>query len=56
MSNADIKRLRDRSWKYLDPCVAAVAGMSLQQLQQFCAGNFCPTPEQLQRLATRMGF
>jgi hypothetical protein len=29
--------------------------MSLGQLQQFCAGAYTPTPEQIEQLARRMG-
>ncbi|MFH0300991.1 helix-turn-helix transcriptional regulator [Bradyrhizobium sp. 31Argb] len=51
MSNTDIKAVRDRAWLYLEPDVAARAGMSLAQLQQFVAGTFVPSPEQLRALA-----
>ena len=49
------KQLRDRAMHYLTPDVAAAAGMSLAQLQQFCAGTFTPTSEQVEQLARRMG-
>jgi hypothetical protein len=35
-----LKAIRDRAMRYLTPDVAAAAGMSLAQLQQFCAGAF----------------
>jgi hypothetical protein len=41
--------------RYLTPDVAAAAGMSLAQLQQFCAGAFTPAPDQIGQLARRMG-
>lgn len=50
-----IKQLRDRAMHYLTPDVASRAGMSLQQLQQFIAGAFTPTSEQIEQLARRIG-
>ena len=52
----DIKGLRDRLAIYLSPDIARAAGMSLDELQQFCAGHFMPHPESLQRLARLMKF
>jgi hypothetical protein len=50
----NIKRIRDRAMHYLTPDVAASAGMSLDQLKQFCAGNFHPDRAQIEQLARRM--
>jgi|tagenome__1003787_1003787.scaffolds.fasta_scaffold20433810_2 hypothetical protein len=46
--------LRNRAWHYLGQDTALACGMSLPQLQQFIAGSYHPTTEQLQKLATRM--
>jgi hypothetical protein len=58
MHTLDSQRLEDkvrqRSALYLSPEVARVAGMTLAQLQQFAAGAFHPSHEQVQRLARRM--
>ena len=38
MSTLTIRQqTRKRAWEYLNPCVAGVASMSLEQLQQFVA-------------------
>jgi hypothetical protein len=42
-----VRQVRDRTWMYLTPNVAAAADMSLQDLQQFCVGAFTPAPEQI---------
>jgi hypothetical protein len=52
----NIKPIRDRAWLYLNPGVAACAGMTLQELQQFIAGSFHPSEDQLAALARRMGM
>jgi hypothetical protein len=52
----DAKKLRDRAWLYLSDEVAACAGMSLTNLQQFLMGRYEPTPEQLERLARRLNI
>ena len=48
------KKVRDRAWHYISPDVAAAAGMTFQQMQQFIAGTFTPTDTQLRDLARRM--
>jgi hypothetical protein len=53
MSNLT-RQVRDRAWMFLSPEVAAVAGMTLVQMQQFIAGMFHPSHDQIQRLARRM--
>jgi hypothetical protein len=50
----NVKRIRARAMHYLTPDVAASAGMSLTELQQFCAGSFHPNREQIEALARRM--
>jgi hypothetical protein len=50
-----IKQVRDRAAHYLAPDVAAVAGMSVEQLQRFVSVTYQPTSEQLEQLARRMG-
>jgi hypothetical protein len=50
----DSKIIRRRAWHFLSPEVAAAAGLQLDQLQQFVAGRFHPTDEQVMRLAERM--
>jgi hypothetical protein len=50
----DEAAVRKRAWHYLSPEVAAVAGMSIFQLQQFVAGTFHPTDDQIHALAIRM--
>lgn len=55
MSTLTIRQqTRKRAWEYLNPCVAGVASMSLEQLQQFVAGTFHPSDDQIARLARRM--
>jgi hypothetical protein len=51
----NIKQVRDRAWHYLNHDVAMSAGLTLGQLQQFVAGGFTPTPEQIEQPARRMG-
>lgn len=48
------QQTRKRAWEYINPCVAAVASMSLEQLQQFVGGTFHPSDDQITRLARRM--
>ena len=52
----DVLSIRKRAWHYLSPEVAACAGLSLAQLQQFVAGTVTLTDDQLRDLATRMGI
>ena len=56
MTTVDIRTIRARAYHYLSHDVAAAADMSLEQLQQFVAGNFFPDEDQLQRLANRMSL
>ena len=55
MTNADIKRLRDRTWLALDQNTANAMGCSVPQLQQWLVGAYRPTAEQLQSLARYHG-
>ena len=48
------KVLRKLCFHYINYTVAADADMTLHQLQQYVAGNFQPTLEQIQRLANRV--
>jgi hypothetical protein len=50
---SNVPELRKRILHYLEPGVAAGAGMSMDQLIQFGAGAFQPTPEQIHLLAIR---
>jgi hypothetical protein len=50
------KRVRARTWCYLEPCVAAVAGMTIFELQRFISGGYHPTDDQIRRLARRMSI
>jgi hypothetical protein len=43
-------------WGYLSDEVAGTAGLSLAELQQFCAGQVHPDDAALARLARRIGF
>jgi hypothetical protein len=52
----NVKTVRDRAWHSLSPQTAAAAGMTLAQLQQFVAGSFHPTPEQIETLSRHMGL
>jgi hypothetical protein len=55
MSNID--EIRKRCWHFLNADVAAAAGMaSIDELKQFIAGTFTPSPEQLEKLSRRMGL
>ena len=56
MSHINIKAVRDRAWHYLSCETAAHAGMTLAEMQQFIAGTYAPSPEQLDKLARRMGL
>ena len=51
-----IEAIRKRAYHYLSPCTASVAGMRLDQLVQFCAGTFFPTPWQLHQLSLQMSI
>jgi hypothetical protein len=51
----DITKLRARVWHSLSPTTAAVAGLTVQNLQQFIAGTFFPNETQLRQLARYLG-
>ena len=51
---SDVKAVRKRAWHYLEPSVAACAGMTLGQMQQFVAGTYHPDENQIHALAVRM--
>jgi hypothetical protein len=48
------EKTKRQVFHYLEPSVGTVASMSLEQLQQFAAGTFHPTDDQITRLARRM--
>lgn len=50
-----LKKVRDRARHSLSHEVAMHAGLQQEALQQFVAGTFTPSPEQLHRLALRLG-
>jgi hypothetical protein len=52
----DINAVRERAWHYLTPEVAACAGLTLAELQQFVAGAVSLSDQQLECLAHRMGL
>jgi len=52
----DLKRIRDRAVFYLSDEVAACAGMTLSELQQFAIGHYWPDEVQLRALARRMSL
>jgi sRNA-binding protein len=52
---SNIKQVRDRVWHSFSPQTAAVIGVSLQDLQQFVAGNTKLTDTQLRDLARYLG-
>jgi hypothetical protein len=58
MTVLEIKALRERTWLFLEPSVAACAGMSLAELQRFLWNSLSPPPtnEQLEALARRMSL
>jgi hypothetical protein len=49
-----LQQVRKPMPMYLNPSVAACAGLRLEDLQQIVAGVFYPTDEQLRALARRM--
>lgn len=56
MTYLQINALRNRTAHYLSYEVAISSGMTgLADLEQFVAGNFHPTEDQLVRLANRTG-
>jgi hypothetical protein len=57
MTQRQIRALRKRTWHYLSYEVAISAGMTgLAELEQFLAGTFHPSPDQLTRLANCIGI
>ena len=56
MSDGDqfCREVRKRAWHYLNPDVAAKAGMTLAQLQQFAAGGYHPDAKTVDTLAAVM--
>jgi hypothetical protein len=55
-NEADIQKIRDRTWHFLSSEVASAGLMSLDQLTQFLAGSYRPRALQLKRLAQLMGL
>ena len=51
MDSIKIKAIRHLVWHCLSPHTAEFAGLTLSQLQQFAAGAFTPSEEQLRALA-----
>lgn len=47
-------KVRHRVWQFVSPEVAACAGLTIFQLEQFIAGVFKPTEAQVSALARRM--
>jgi hypothetical protein len=56
MTDIEIAALRKRTWHYLEPGVAFCAGMTMNQLKQFCIGAYHPTPDQLTQLSLRLNM
>jgi hypothetical protein len=54
MTEKEIKLIRQKTFLYLEPNIAAAAGMRLEQMQQFIGRTFAPSELQLRRLATLM--
>lgn len=50
----DVRKVRDRAWHYVGQDTAVACDMTLAKMQQFVAGTYCPSEEQLQKLATRI--
>lgn len=48
------QRVRGRIWQFISPEVAACAGLTIFDLQQFISGVLYPTDDQIRRLARRM--
>ena len=51
MNSSKIKAIRQLAWHCLSSHTAEFAGLTLSQLQQFAAGGFTPSEEQLNSLA-----
>jgi hypothetical protein len=51
-----LKKIRDRAWLSLSPQTAAAAGITLAELQQFCAGAYWPSDQQIRILARLLKF
>ena len=54
MDNSKIEAIRHLVWHCLSPHVAAAAGLTLSQLQQFAAKGFTPSEEQLNALSRHL--
>jgi hypothetical protein len=54
MTPARIHVVRSLLWHYLNLSTANAVGLTVHQLQQFIAGKFMPSDEQLTALARRM--
>lgn len=52
----NIRFIRKMAYHYISPTTAQAANMTLHELQQFVAGSFFPTDEQLAALARRMNI
>jgi hypothetical protein len=52
----NVKQIRDRVAHSLSPQTAAVAGISLAELQQFIAGTVSLSPQQLVNLSRYLGI
>ena len=55
MDNRQFAIVRERTLHSLSPTTAAVAGLTLENLQQFISGMFFPSDEQLIVLARYLG-
>ena len=51
-----VDEVRRATWHHLEPNIAASADMKLAELQQFIAGTYVPSNEQIAQLARAMGL
>jgi hypothetical protein len=56
MTNEQTNAIRKRAWHYIEPSVAATAGMTIFEMQRFISYTFMPSDEQLLALARRMSL
>ena len=54
MQRTLLENVKRRLWHYLNPDVAAYAGLKVQDLQHIISGTYTPTDDELNALATRM--
>jgi hypothetical protein len=54
MTPEEIKELRKRAHHFVSYDISRFADMSQHEMQQFIAGTFLPTDDQLVRLANRL--